>query len=103
LAARADPRMRGVLAPPLLPLRRRELPADGAASPGGPGPQEPRPVAAMIRGSAPAARLAAPAPVLADRPAAEVTDRRELRIQPVPLGLQLRKRRLGHGCSSSGC
>ena len=29
--------------------------------------------------------------------------RSELRIQPVPLCFQLRKRQLGHGHSSSGC
>src|SRR6266566_727056 len=80
-----------------------QLPADGAAPPGGPGPQEPRPVARMIRLSARAVRLPALPVVLAHRPAAEVTDRAELRVQAVPLGLQLWERRLGHGHPSSGC
>ena len=67
-----------------------------------PGPQEPRPVTGMLRSRARAVRLPAPAPVLAHRPPPEVPDHAELRQQPVPLGHQLRKRRLGHGHSSSG-
>ena len=58
-----------------------------------------RPVAAMTRGRACAIRLTALAVVLAHRPAPEVADPRQLRIRAVPLGLQLRKRRLGHGYS----
>src|SRR5260370_5273436 len=60
-------------------------------------------MAGMIRGSARAIRLPALAPVLAHRPAPEVADQAELRIQADPLGLQLRKRWLGHGHSASGC
>src|SRR5271156_5615503 len=57
----------------------------------------------MTRRGAGAVRLAALAVILAHRPAPEVPSRAELRIQAVPLGLQLRKRRLGHGHLSSGC
>src|SRR5450631_3127631 len=92
----------GDLAAHLAHLARRELPADGLPPAGGPGPQEPWPVTGMLRGRARAVRLPAPAPVLAHRPPPEVADHAELREQPVPLGLQLRKRRLGHGHSSSG-
>ena len=99
----ANSRMPGHLAAHLLHLRRPPAAGRRSASPGGPGPQEPRPVTGMIRLRARAVRLPALAVVLAHRPAAEVTDRAELRIQPVPLGLQLRKRRLGHGHPSSGC
>ena len=47
----------------------------------------------MIRPRACAVRLPALAVVLADRSAPEVTDHAELRIQPLPLGLQLREAR----------
>jgi hypothetical protein len=57
----------------------------------------------MIRLGARAVRLPALAVVLAQQPAPEVTDRAELRVQAVPLGLQLRERQLGHGHSLSGC
>src|SRR5262249_52663450 len=56
----------------------------------------------MIRGRAHTVRLAAHAVILAHRPAPEVAHRRQLRKQPVPLGLQPCKGRLGHGHPSSG-
>lgn len=83
LADRRELRMPGDLPPHLLHLPGSQLPANGAAPPGGPGPQEPRPVARMIRLSAPAVRLPALAVVHAHRPTPEITDRAELRIQAV--------------------
>lgn len=56
LAHRRELAMPGDLPPHLSYLS----PASSAASPGGPGPQEPRPVAGMIRLSARAIRLPAP-------------------------------------------
>jgi len=84
-------------------FRRGQLPALGLLPPHRPGPQEPGPVPGMIRLRARAIRLPALPVVLRHRPAAEVTDLAELRIQPFPLGLQFRKRGPGHGYSSSDC
>ena len=87
-ADRRELRMPGDLPPHLGHLPGSQLPANGAASPGGPGPQEPRPVARMIRLRARAVRLPALPVVLAHRPAPEITDRAELHVQPFPLGLR---------------
>ena len=91
LADRRELRMPGDLPPHLGHLPGSQLPATVPPPAGGPGPQEPRPVPGMIRLRARAVRLPALAVVLAHRPAPEVTDRAELRIQPLPLGLQLRE------------
>ena len=99
-ADRRELRMPGDLPPHLGHLPGGQLPANGAASPGGPGPQEPRPVARMTRLRARAVRLPARPVVLAHRPAPEITNRAELRVQPFPLGLQLRERRRP-ACSTS--
>src|SRR6266851_1198643 len=97
LTDRRELRMPGYLPPHLLHLTGRQLPPNGAAPPGSPRPQEPRPVPGMIQLRARAVQLPALPVVLAHRPAPEITHRSEPCIQPVPLSLQLRKRRLGHG------
>jgi len=102
LADRRKLRVPGDLPAYLLHLARRQLPANGAPPPGIPGPQEPRPMSGMTRLGTRAVRLPAPAPVLAHRPAAEIAHRRQLRIQPVPLSFQPRKRWPGHGHSPPG-
>ena len=70
----------------------RSPPPPGPPSPHRPRPQEPGPVAGMIRLRTRAVRFPALPVVLRYRTTAEITDRRQLRMQPLPLSLQLRKR-----------